>query len=148
MRRLIPGKTKVQIELFKGVLLSDIAVAAVFGVMMALVVSSSLPHKGYICLGLLFIAAMLLARLDTQPNYAYLLNILRHCSYKRRYERRYTDEMLKEKAEGTAVDHAVDALFGGGKGAVPPPAKGETRREKKTRLKAEAKARKMAAVTK
>ena len=143
MRRLIPGKTKVQIELFKGVLLSDIAVAAVFGVMLALVVSSSLLHKGYICLGLLFIAAMLLARLDTQPNYVYLLNILRHCSYKRRYERRYTDEMLKEKAEGTAVDHAVDALFGGGKAAVPPPPKGESRREKKTRLKAEAKARKV-----
>ena len=67
MRRLIPGKTKVQIELFKGVLLSDIAVAAVFGIMMLFVVISSLPYKGYICLALLFIAALLLARLDTQP---------------------------------------------------------------------------------
>ena len=143
MRRLIPGKTKVQIELFKGVLLSDIAVAAVFGLMLLFVVISSLPYKGYICLVILFIAALLLARLDTQPNYVYILNILRHCSYKRRYGRRYTDEMLKAKAEGSMVDQAVDALFGSGKAMVPPPSKEESKRQKKARMKVEAKAQKI-----
>ena len=140
MRRLIPGKTKVQIELFKGVLLSDIAVAAVFGVMLLFVVISSLPFKGYICLALLFIAALLLARLDTQPNYLYILNILRHCSYKRRYARRYSDELLKERVQDDFVDHAVNVLFGT---KEPPLAKDETKREKKARMKAEEKARKI-----
>ena len=143
MRRLIPGKTKVQIELFKGVLLSDIAVAAVFGIMMLFVVISSLPYKGYICLALLFIAALLLARLDTQPNYVYILNILRHCCYKRRYARWYTDEMLKERVEGSVVDHAVDVLFGSGKANASLLSKGESKREKKARMKAEEKARKV-----
>ena len=76
MRRLIPGKTKVQVELFQGILLSDIAVAGVFGAMLLFVVLSSLPYKAYICLALLFVAALLLARLDAQPNYIYILNIL------------------------------------------------------------------------
>ena len=142
MRRLIPGKTKVQIELFKGVFLSDIAVGAVFGIMMMFVVISSLPYKGYICIALLFVAALLLARLDTQPNYLYILNILRHCSFKRRYARRFTDEMLKEKVEGDFVDHAVDVLFGNGKESASRSAKGESKRAKKARMKAEEKARK------
>ena len=123
MRRLIPGKTKVQIELFKGVLLSDIAVAAVFAVMALFVVLSSLPFKGYICLGLLFIAALLLSRLDTQPNYTYLLNILRHVCYKRSFGRRYTDEMLKEKDGKDAETQDGDES-----GEIPP---NETRKERK-----------------
>ena len=64
MRRLIPGKTKVQIELFKGVLLSDIAMAAVFAVMLLFVVLSSLPYKGYICLAVLFVADIYLRRVE------------------------------------------------------------------------------------
>ena len=142
MRRLIPGKTKVQLELFKGVMLSDIAVGAVVGIMLVFIVSSSLPYKGYICLALLFIAALLLARLDTQPNYVYLMNILRHFSYKRRYGRLYTDELLKKKVEDDFVDHAVDVLFGGEKGKKSSRAKEESKREKKARMKAEAKVRK------
>ena len=130
MRRLIPGKTKVQVELFKGITLSDIAVGAVFAAMLLFVVLSSLPYKAYICLALLFVAALLLARLDEQPNYAYLLNILRHFSYKRRFARLYTDEFLKKSAEDTFNDQAVDALFG--KGAKQAPSlKKESKREKK-----------------
>ena len=138
MRRLIPGKTKVQIELFKGITLTDIAVGAVFAAMLLFVVISSLPFKGYICLVLLFIATLLLARLDTQANYTYLLNILRHFSYKRRFARLYTDEMLKKRAAGELADHAVDVLFGEGASH----AKSESKREEKARLKAEARVRK------
>ena len=142
MRRLIPGKTKVQLELFKGIMLSDIAVGAVVGIMLVFIVSSSLPYKGYICLALLFIAALLLARLDTQPNYVYLMNILRHLCYKRRYGRLYTDELLKKKAEDDFVDHAVEVLFGNEKGKKASRSGEESKREKKARMKAEARMRK------
>jgi hypothetical protein len=110
--------------------------------MLLFIVLSSLPHKGYICLVLLFIAALLLARLDAQPNYVYLLNILRHFCYKRRFARVYTDEVLVKKANGEFVDHAVNVLFKKGKGAGASGPEGETKREKKARMKAEAKERK------
>ena len=87
MARLIPGKTKVQIELFKGVRLADVLVGLVAFLMIVFVVISSLPFKFYIVLGVLFIAGLLLMRMDTVPNYIYLVNMLRHFAYRRRYRR-------------------------------------------------------------
>ena len=94
MARLIPGKTKVQIELFKGVRLTDILVGLIAFLMIVFVVISSLPFKFYIVLGVLFIAGLLLVRMDTVPNYVYLLNMLRHFAYHRRYRRFNSDEQL------------------------------------------------------
>ena len=96
MARLIPGKTKVQIELFKGVRLADILVGLITFLMIVFVLTSSLPYKFYIILGLLFVAALLLVRMDTVPNYIYLLNMLRHFAYHRRYRRLTTDEQLTD----------------------------------------------------
>ena len=45
MNRLIPGKTKVQVELFRGVTIGDVVIAA-FGIaMITLILMSSLPAK-------------------------------------------------------------------------------------------------------
>jgi hypothetical protein len=96
MARLIPGKTKVQIELFKGVRLADILVGLITFLMIVFVLTSSLPYKFYIMLGLLFVAGLLLVRMDTVPNYIYLLNMLRHFAYHRRYRRLTTDEQLTD----------------------------------------------------
>ena len=85
MARLIPGKTKVQIELFKGVRLTDILVGLIAFLMIVFVVISSLPFKFYIVLGVLFVAGLLLIRMDTVPNYIYLVSMLRHLAYRRRY---------------------------------------------------------------
>ena len=41
--RLIPGKTKVQVELFKGITLADMLVGGIAMVMAVLVLTSSLP---------------------------------------------------------------------------------------------------------
>ena len=68
MARLIPGKTKVQIELVKGVRLADILVGLIAFLMIVFVVISSLPFKFYIVLGVLFVAGLLLMRMDTVPN--------------------------------------------------------------------------------
>ena len=94
MARLIPGKTKVRIELFKGVRLADILVGLIAFLMIVFVVISSLPFKFYIILGVLFVAGLLLIRMDTVPNYIYLVNMLRHFAYRRRYRRSTTDEQL------------------------------------------------------
>ena len=94
MARLIPGKTKVQIELFKGVGLADIGVGIVAFLMIVFVLISSLPYKFYIILGILIVAGMLLMRMDTVPNYTYLVHMLRHFAYRRKYRRTITDEQL------------------------------------------------------
>ena len=99
MVRLIPGKTKVQIELFKGVRLADVLVGLVTFLMIVFVVISSLPYKFYIVLGLLCLAVLLLVRLDTVPTYTYLLNMLRHFAYHRKYRRSKTDEQLLHPQE-------------------------------------------------
>ena len=111
MKRLIPGRTKVQVELFKGVRLTDLLVAAVALVMLVFVLVSSLPGKLYFSIGVLLITAALLARIDTQPNYIYLLHILRHFALPRGYKRFKDDSaLLREAAEG-AEDVAFHKVF-------------------------------------
>ena len=94
MARLIPGKTKVQIELFNGVRLSDVLVGLTAFLMIVFIVISSLPFKFYFVLGVLFIAGLLLFRMDTVPNYVYLMNMLRHFAYRRTYRRAISDEQI------------------------------------------------------
>lgn len=106
MARLIPGKTKVQVELFKGVRLTDILVGLIAFLMIVFVVISSLPYKFYIVLGVLFIAGLLLMRMDTVPNYIYLVHMLRHFAYRRRYRRAVTDEQLLNSED---IDPESDA---------------------------------------
>ncbi|MBR6381412.1 MAG: DUF87 domain-containing protein, partial [Lachnospiraceae bacterium] len=98
--RLIPGKTKVQVELFKGVTLWDIIIGGVALAMVLLALISTLPGKMVICTVIFFIAALLLVRLDTEPNYVMVMHMLLHFGYQRRYRRAYDDEMLKKKVTG------------------------------------------------
>ena len=85
--RLIPGKTKVEIELFKGVTLPDILVGGIAAGLMILALLSSLPGRLYIMLVIALLAVGLLVRMDTVPNYIYLLHIIRHLGYDRHYLR-------------------------------------------------------------
>ena len=101
MKRLIPGRSKVQVELFKGVRLTDLLVAAVAMVLLVFVLVSNLPGKLYFVIGVVLVSAVLLARIDTQPNYIYLLHILRHFALPRGYKRFKSDEdLLRESAYG------------------------------------------------
>ena len=87
MNRLIPGKTKVQVELFRGVTIGDVIVAGIGMTMLILVLLSSLPYKLAFCIGVIFVAVLLLARLDDRANYRFLFGILVHFTYKRRFAR-------------------------------------------------------------
>ena len=85
--RIIPKKTKVSTEFFRGVSLTDILVDF-FGILiMFCVFISSLPWKLWIELALFFVFALLLARIDEEPNYLFLLQLLRHFSHERRYQK-------------------------------------------------------------
>ena len=64
MARLIPGKTKVKIELFKGVRIADVLVGLVAFLLLVFVLISSLPFKFYIVLGIALIAGALLLSLQ------------------------------------------------------------------------------------
>ena len=109
--RLIPGKTKVQIELFKGVTLADFFVSAIAIVVLVFIIISTLPYKFYIIIAHVSITAALLLRLDAEPNYMYLLAILRHYALPRRFERIYDDKYLINLNKEETKSDALDELF-------------------------------------
>ncbi len=119
--RLIPGKTKVQVELFRGVTLADVLIILVAAILAVFVLTSSLPGKLYFLIGIIVLTGILVIRLDTEPNYVYFLHILRHFGYNRRFSRTVRESELTGKEEKTADGEA--------------PA--ETAEQRKARLKAE-----------
>ena len=131
MTRLIPGKTKVDVELFRGVTLGDIAVAGVGVAMIILVILSTLPYKFGICIGVAAVVGLLLFRIDEQPNYRYLLHILIFFGYDRHFAKLFSDKQLVERGEGSVEEAAFDELFLQGK------ERKQTKAEKRERLKAE-----------
>ena len=96
--RLIPGKTKVKIELFRGVTIGDIIVGTIALALMTLVLLSTFPGRFYIILGIFSLCVLLLLRVDSQPNYVLLLGILRYLSYPRYYRRKVKDKELRKAA--------------------------------------------------
>ena len=110
--RLIPGKTKVHVELFRGVTIGDVVIGAVGLAMIIFVLISNLPWKLGICIVIAALAALLLFRMDEQPNYIYFLHILSFFGYKRHFGRMYKDKMLIEAGENGTMEAAVDTLYG------------------------------------
>ncbi len=97
--RLIPGKTKVKIELFRGITLGDIIVGIVTLALIALVILSTFPGRIYIAVVVGALGGMLIFRLDEVPNYRLLLNFLRYLSYPKFYWRMFSDENLLNKGD-------------------------------------------------
>ncbi len=95
--RIIPKKTKVSTEFFKGVSLADILVGFLGVLIMFFVLISSLPYKLWIELALLFIFGLLVVRIDDEPNYMFMLQILRHMSHERRYQKMEVPAQEKPK---------------------------------------------------
>ena len=111
MNRLIPGKTKVRVELFRGVTIGDIVIA-VFGLaLIMLILLSSMPGKLWFCLGVVAVCAILLVRLDATPAYQYLMGVIAHFAYKRRYKRMNDDATLMEFADKNKMQVMIDRIF-------------------------------------
>ena len=107
--RIIPKKTKVSTELFKGLSLADILVAF-FGILiMFFVFISSLPGKLWIEGVLFFLFALLLVRIDDEPNYMFLLRIIKHFSYNRYYKKMDYEEEEEAGEEEYEEEYIDDA---------------------------------------
>ncbi len=108
--RIIPKKTKVSTEFFKGVSFADILVGFLGVLIMFFVLLSSLPYKLWIELALLFVFGLLVVRIDDEPNYMFLLQILRHISHERRYQKL---EKAPEKEQKTPPAPAAEPAQAG-----------------------------------
>lgn len=107
--RLIPGKTKVKIELFRGIALGDIIIGIVTLSLMALVLLSTLPGRTYISVGVLAVGVMLVIRLDQKPNYRLVLDLLKYIAFPKKFWRMFSDKHLISKAtEESKGDHWKD----------------------------------------
>ncbi len=103
--RIIPKKTKVSTELFRGVTIPDMLVAF-FGVLiMFFVLLSSLPYKVWIEFGLFILFGSLLMRIDEDPLYILLLHLLRHASHERRFQK-MPPKAKKESREKRKAERA------------------------------------------
>ena len=142
--RIIPGKTKIQVEIFKGISLWDMLVAAIGIILMALIVLSNLSFKIIYLAVILLIFTVLLVRIDKEPNYIYVINMVRHFSFKRKFDRDQNDEELAARFEKGDKQVAFDILFDdeGNRKDPDGPAIVETKEEKKARRKAEKEERK------
>ena len=99
--RIIPRNTKVATEFFTGVSLADILVGTVGVLIIFFVIISNLPYKIGICGGIAAVFVLLLVRIDTEANYMFLLRIVKHFSYYRKYRKLHTNpfEVLEEPVE-------------------------------------------------
>ena len=83
--RIIPGKTKIRIELFKNVGLADFLIGLVFAGLILLTLTSPIEGRLYFAAGLLFVAVLLLVKIGDEPNYMFFLSMLRHVAYRKKY---------------------------------------------------------------
>ncbi|MCD8091179.1 MAG: hypothetical protein LUD81_11280 [Clostridiales bacterium] len=88
--RIIPKKTRVSLELFKGVSIADFCVAAVGVILAVLVVCSNLPFKLYTLAAILIIFVGLLISIDEDKNYVFLAHIIKHYARPSKAESHYS----------------------------------------------------------
>ena len=93
--RLIPGKTKVKMELFKGITLVDVIVVLVGLGIAALCALSSLPYRWIIAVFVMGIFGMLIVRVNDAPIYIFFWHMLRYLAFPRRFYRVFDDKALK-----------------------------------------------------
>ena len=134
--RLIPGKTKVRLELFKGIGLADIIIALIGVAIAALVTASSLPFRWGIAFIVVCIFGFLLVRINDEPLYIFIWHMLRFLAYPRRFDRVYDDKALVLMAKKNRKE-LVDAFYGDGKEDEKTGSKKRGRRKKKSKKDSE-----------
>lgn len=108
--RIIPKKTNVSMEFFNGFTAGDIAVGFIGALVEVALLVSNLPGKIYLMSGSLVIIALLLLKMDDERNYIFLLSILRHFAYRRKYGKAVP--VKKRKGEKTEDIRRVIAYTG------------------------------------
>ncbi len=101
--RLIPGRTKVKIEIFKGVTLADVGIGLVAALLIAMSLASSLPGRWVIATIIASIVVPLLFRLDDDPLYVFVWHMIRFKAYPRVYSKK-TDDVEESTEEDEDED--------------------------------------------
>ena len=132
---LIPGKTKVNLEIFKGVGIIDILMCIFSGILILLLAISNFPFivKIVFAIVIFVITVLLIIRIDDEPNYLFFLHILKYFGYSRHYLRSQSDRQLVLKASKGEKEAAKYAAF------EESGYQAETKEQRKERLKAEKK---------
>ena len=76
--RIIPKKTKVETELFKGVSIVDVLVGLFGALICVALITSNLPYKWWIAIGVLVVFVFLLMPLDDEKVYMLFVHCLRY----------------------------------------------------------------------
>lgn len=86
--RIIPKKTKVAMEFFKGIELLDVAVGLIGAVIATAVFMSNLPHKLWIIMAVVLIFTVLIIPLDNDKGYMMIINVLKYLARYKKFVKR------------------------------------------------------------
>ena len=76
--RIIPKKTKVETELFKGVSIIDVLVGLFGAFVCVALITSNIPYRWWIAIGIFVVFVFLLMPLDDEKIYMLFIHFLRH----------------------------------------------------------------------
>lgn len=131
---LIPGKTKIKMEIFKGVGIADILIGIVMGGLLLVLLISNMPFKYVFMAVLALVTIVLLARVDDEPNYIFFLHIVRHLGFTKHYLKPKDDKLLISQTKVGEKQAAMEAFYSEEEVEK---TKLESREERKERKKAE-----------
>ena len=97
--RIIPKKTKVSIEFFKGIDMIDMLIVLAGFFLAALIFMSAIPFKLYLIVGVLVFFGMLVAPMDDCKTYEYLIFLIRYLARPKRIVSEKTGETTKVMVE-------------------------------------------------
>ncbi|MBR1598500.1 MAG: DUF87 domain-containing protein [Lachnospiraceae bacterium] len=107
--RLIPGKTKVKIELFRGVTLGDVVIGLLGLIAVTLCAISSLPARWVIAGIIAVVFGILIVRFDDEAMYVFFWHMIRYRAYPRRYSRIYDDKALLQMSNKNLPQEFFDS---------------------------------------
>lgn len=115
--RIIPKKTKVSIEFFKGIDIIDMLIILVGIFLAALVFMSDIPFKLYVIVVVLVLFSILVTPMDDSKTYEYLIYLIRHLARpKRVVSEDKTEETSKIPMENLMAFTGIEdgqILYGG-----------------------------------
>ncbi|MCL2637778.1 MAG: ATP-binding protein [Oscillospiraceae bacterium] len=85
--RIIPKNTRVRIEFFKGLDLSDAIIGLVGVVFLVILFTSNIPFRYWMMLGVVTVFAFLMLRMDNQKVYVMAIHLIKHLALPRLYEK-------------------------------------------------------------
>lgn len=103
---LIPGKTKIKIEIFKGVGIPDIILGIVGLALLMPILVSSFSHRFVVALVVVCIFVLLLARVDGVPNYLFFLHLFRFLGMDKYFAKENLNKNIEEDTKETVNKEA------------------------------------------